>query len=312
MKKIIVFGGSGFIGKNLINYFSKRGFRILATYTNAKPKINFKNTKWIKLNLIKKQNLKSICQNASYAFICSAITSGAKNIVSRPEIFVSDNAIINSNIISEIYKYKIKQIFFFSCSVMYPHSNKPKKEHEFNLEKCYPKYYGGAAMKIFTENLCKFYSSISTSKFTVLRHTNTYGPFDKFNKKEGHFFCSTISKVLKAKDKIVMWGSGKEKRNFIHIDDVINAINILIKRQKKNFEIVNVGVNKSESINHIVNKIIKISKRKLKVEKDLKAPNLNIDIHVNSSKLKSYGWSPKISIDQGIKKTIDWYKKNYY
>ena len=57
MKKIVVFGGSGFIGKNLINYFSKRGFRILATYANAKPKINFKNTKWIKLNLIKKQKL---------------------------------------------------------------------------------------------------------------------------------------------------------------------------------------------------------------------------------------------------------------
>tara|TARA_X000000950_G_scaffold284241_1_gene386930 strand:- start:165 stop:1103 length:939 start_codon:yes stop_codon:yes gene_type:complete len=310
MKKILIFGGSGFIGQNLINEFSKN-HKIIATYYKNKPKFKFKNTKWVKLNLINKKSLKKVLGNYDYVFICSAITSGAKNIVSKPEIFVSDNSIINTNIISQIYGLKIKHIFFFSCSVMYQNSNIPKKEYQFNLDKCEKKYFGGAAMKIYTENLCKFFSSISKAKFTVLRHTNTYGPFDKFNKKEGHFFCSSISKVAKSKKYVEVWGKGLEKRNFIYIDDLIDAIKILIRKQKIKYEILNIGSNKSFSINYVVNKIINIHNKKLFVKHNLEAPNIKVNISVDSSKIKSkYKWYPKTSLEKGIRKTLQWYNKN--
>lgn len=311
MKKIIILGGSGFIGLNLVDHFSKK-YLIIATYKNKKPSQKFKNTRWIKADLTKKINLKNFCKNAECVFICSAITSGAKNIVSKPEMFVSNNAIINTNIISGIYNIGIKHIFFFSCTVMYSNSNKAKGESDFNLETCEKKYYGGAVMKIYTENLCNFFSRISKTKFTVIRHSNTYGPYDKFNKSEGHFFCSAISKITNAKNEVKVWGPGKEKRNFIHIDDVINAIKILKKKQKNSYEIVNVADNKSYSIREIVKKMINCSKKNLKIVHDLSKPSINVDLLISSQKMKKkYKWKPQISIENGIRKTFDWYKKNY-
>jgi len=312
-KKILILGASGFIGRNLAISLSKnKNNHVTGTY--FKKKIYLKNVKMIKANLtIKKEVDKVICNN-DIVIQSAATTSGAKDIISKPYIHVNDNAIINSMVTRSCYDFKIKHVIFFSCSVMYnPYSRRLQKETDFDPKKIYEGYFGAAHMKIFVENMCEFYSRLGRNKYTIIRHSNVYGPYDKFSLEKSHVLAGTINKVLSSNGKISIWGDGKEKRDLIFISDLVNFVKLVIKKQKKNYGLYNVGSEKLISINNLANKIIKISKKKIRKINDLSKKNLKTYICLDCSKARwEFNWKPNINLDIGIKKTINWYLKQKF
>jgi nucleoside-diphosphate-sugar epimerase len=195
---------------------------------------------------------------------------------------------------------------------MYKNSKKTLSENQVEEDKIYPNYYGVANTKLYVEKICKFYSSISKTKFSILRHSNIYGPYDKFNLEKGHFLSSSIFKVLKQKsDKVYIFGSGKEKRDFLHVNDLMNIINLLISKQKNSYEIFNCSYGKSFRVIDILKKIINLSNSKKIIHKLDGKKSLKVDIMINSNKAKRLlNWYPKITIENGLKMTIDWFIKN--
>jgi GDP-L-fucose synthase len=312
MKKIIILGSTGFIGRNLTNYFSKqKKIKVYAVYNKRRPWKNSK-VKFLKADLTDPFQVNKVLKNKDIVIQAAATTTGAKDIVSKPYIHVTDNAVINSYVLRSTFHNNNKFVIFFSCSVMYQHSKKPIREIDLNLNKDpYPKYFGAAWMKIFVEKSCEFYSRFKKAKYLVIRHTNIYGPHDKFDLEKSHVFGATITKVLNAKDKLEVWGDGKESRDFLFIDDLISFVQIALNKQKNFFELVNVSSGKSITIRSLVNKIIKISGKKIFVDYNLKKPTIKTDISLSSKKaFKIFKWKPTTSIDKGIKKTIDWYQRN--
>ena len=117
---------------------------------------------------------------------------------------------------------------------------------------------------------------------------------------------------MTAKKEIVVWGKGTEKRDLLHIDDLVSFIKLAIKKQKNKFELLNCGAGYSISINNLVKKIIKISQKKLKIKYDLSKPTIPTYLSVNCDMAKKkFGWKPKIKLDDGIKRTITWWKDNF-
>ena len=161
--------------------------------------------------------------------------------------------------------------------------------------------------------MCKFFSKISDIKFTVIRHSNIYGPFDKFDKKKGHFIGSSIYRVFNEKTKkINIFGMGNEMRDYLYINDLLSFIDLAIKKQKENFQIFNCTYGKSFKIKEILDKILKISGSNKKIGNIYSKKNINVNILVNSNKAKNIlRWKPKTTIHEGIKLTIDWFKKKY-
>ena len=312
-KKILICGGTGFIGKNLLLYFSKqKNFKVFATY-NIQERIKIENVTWIKVDLTNQNEVDNIIKNKEIVIQAAATTSGAKDIVNTPEIHVSDNAIMNSIIIRSCYKFKIKHFIFFSCTVMYPHSKKYLNEKSIeNNNKISEKYFGIGYTKLYIEKVCEFFSKISNTKFTCIRHSNIYGPHDKFDLNKGHFFASNLFKILVNQNKqISIWGKGSEMRDLLYISDLINFVDKVLKNQKKKFGLYNCTYGKSYKIIDIIKKMIAISGQKIKITKDLSKPTIPINILVNSSKAKKeLMWKPKVSLEEGIKKTIKWFLKN--
>ena len=196
---------------------------------------------------------------------------------------------------------------------MYKSSKRPIKENNFNpLKDIEPKYFGVATTKVYNENMCDFYSRIGKTKFTAIRHSNIYGPYDKYDLERSHVFGATVTKVMTAKKEIVVWGRGTEKRDLLHVDDLVSFIKLSIKKQKNKFELLNCGAGYSISINNLVKKIIKISGKKLKIKYDLSKPTIPTYLSVNCDMArKKFGWKPKVNLDNGIKKTVDWWKDNF-
>ena len=232
--KILILGASGFIGKNIALSLSKNNkFSVTGTY--FKNKVFIKNVKIVKSNLTVKKDVDKVIKGNDIVIQAAATTSGAKDIIQKPYIHVNDNAIINSMVTRSCYDYQIKHVVFFSCSIMYnPYSKKLQTEKDVDTKKIYDGYYGAAHMKIFVENMCNFYSNLGRNKYTVIRHSNVYGPHDKFSLEKSHVLAGTINKVFSSKKEVTIWGDGKEKRDLIYISDLVDFVNIAIRKQKKN------------------------------------------------------------------------------
>lgn len=161
--------------------------------------------------------------------------------------------------------------------------------------------------------MCKFFSRQGRTKHSVLRQSNIYGPHDKFDLERSHVFGATLTKVMKAKDgdSIKVWGTGEEKRDLLYISDLVKLIEEVIDKQDSTFELFNVGFGAMISVGELVEKVIKFSGKRLKIEYDQSKPTIKINLALDSTKARNFfDWSPKISLEEGIKKTIRWYKKN--
>ncbi len=308
---IIVCGGNGFIGTNIIKELvKKKNFNVFATY-NKKHKI-IKNVKWIKANLLNEKKVNEILKNKDIVIQAAAITTGSKDVIKRPFIHVTDNIIMNTLLLRSAYENYVKHFIFFSCTVMYNSSNSYHSEKSKNIINEKSNYFGVGNMKMYIEKQCLFYSKLKRTKFSILRHSNIYGPNDKFNENTSHVLPNFINKSLNNKKNFLIWGNGKSIRDFLFIEDLTNCIKVLIKKQKSKFEIFNVGSKEPISITELAKTILMISKKEKTIKYIKNNYTIDTKIKINTKKIMSLGWKPNYSLKEGIEKTINWYKKNIY
>lgn len=321
MNNILICGATGFIGRNLVNHFSKLpNFNIRATFFNTFPPgdlIGLPNVSWVCADLRNPTSVKRVIQDQDIVLQFAATTSGAKDILTQPFIHVTDNAVMNSLILRECYEQNVKHFIFPSCTVMYQPSDKALKETDFDGGQELSKtYFGVGNTKVYIEKMCEFYSRLGRTKHTVIRHSNVYGPYDKYDLEHSHMFGATITKVLKSTDgKINVWGDGKEGRDLIYIDDLINFIERAIFYEyinPKPYNLVNVGLGKAIPVREIVEKVIKYSGKDLEIVYDTSKPTIPTTLFLDCTKAAmEYQWSATTSIDVGIQKTIEWYNHYY-
>jgi nucleoside-diphosphate-sugar epimerase len=311
-KNILICGATGFIGRNILENFSRLNkYNLFAIYNFRKP-FKIKSVKWIKYDLRSPIKINKILKNIDIVIQAAATTTGSKDVINQPFIHVTDNAVMNAYLFRSCFVNKVKHVIFFSCTTMYKSSLRPLKENNFNpLKDINPKYFGVATTKVYNEKMCEFYSGLGNTKFTAIRHSNIYGPHDKYDLEKSHVFGATITKVMQANKEIVVWGEGNEKRDLLYVDDLVNFIKLIIEKQKNKFELLNCGAGYSISIKNLVKKIIKISKKNINIKYDLTKPNIPTYLSVDCSRAKKIlGWKPKISLDRGIKKTLYWWRNN--
>lgn len=318
--KILVLGGTGFIGRNMVECFAaNNGHEVHAT-VYKRPTYPCNGVVWHQIvtddylnnreiDLCDKDVVKEIINKIKPDIIiqCAATTSGSKDIVNNPAIHVTDNVVMNAYIFREAVKQKVKHVIFFSCTTMFS-NGVVTEDSPIDI---HPKYFGVAHTKLYNEKMCEFYSGIGDTKFTVIRHSNIYGPYDKYDAERSHFFGATVSKVEQAKDRVTVWGDGQEARDLLYVDDLCNFVEIAILNQKEKFELFNCGLGKAFPIHGVVQKIITASGKDISIVYDLSKPTIKTSLCLDCSKAKELlGWEPKISIEDGIGLTIDWYRKN--
>jgi GDP-L-fucose synthase len=311
MKKILICGATGFVGKNItLGLSGNKNYEIHAVRFKRPAYKTAKNVKWHKADLRNPNSVDKLIKGMDIVIQAAATTSGSKDIVSKPFIHVTDNAVINSYMFRSSFTHKIKHFIFPSCTVMYPSSKKATKENDYNGN-IIDKYKGAGETKVYLEKIAKFYSMLSDTKFTIIRHSNIYGPHDKYDLDKSHVFGATITKVMRAKDTLEVWGTGKEIRDFLYADDLVDFIKKSIQKQKTQYEIFNCGSGQPVTVSELCEKIIKISKKDIKIKFNKAKPSIPFDMFLNCSKAKKdIGWVSKTKIDDGITKTLSWWKKN--
>jgi len=311
-KKVLICGATGFVGRNLAERFAARGDCEVHAVRFNRPEYRLEGAVWHQADLRDPAAVEKLVAGMDVIIQAAATTSGAKDIVSRPYIHVTDNAVMNSYLFRSAFEAKVKHVIFFSCTVMYPTSDKALKESDFDANTpLHPRYFGVGNTKIYIEKMCEFFATISETKFTAIRHSNIYGAHDKFDLERSHVFGATVTKVMTATDKISVWGTGEEERDLLHADDLCDFVEAAIEKQPAKYRLYNCGLGKAVSIKNLVGKIVGASGKKLAIEHDLSQPTIKTSLFLDCGLAKSeLGWEPKVGLDDGIARTIDWWREH--
>ncbi|MBY0282010.1 MAG: NAD-dependent epimerase/dehydratase family protein [Alphaproteobacteria bacterium] len=312
-KRLLICGATGFIGRNLVEHFTKQPeYEVIGVY-HKRSSFEHPNLSWVEADLTNVKDVDRVIDGVDIVVQAAAVTSGSKDIVTRPYIHVTDNAVMNSLLLRSAFEKAVKHFVFFSCTVMYPSSAQALKETDFDANAAlYERYFGVGWTKVYTEKMCEFFSKISPMKTTVIRHSNIYGPHDKFDLERSHVFGATVTKVMtETSDTLNVWGTGEEERDLLYVNDLTRFVQLALEKQASSFGLYNCGIGKAITIKDLVQKIIDYSGKNLKIKHDLSKPTIKTSLFLNCEKAsQELDWAPQIGLDEGIKKTLQWWKEN--
>ena len=223
---------------------------------------------------------------------------------------------MQTNIIHACYLNRVKSLIFLGSSCVYPRNSKqPIKEKYLlkgELEKTNEPY---AVAKIAGIKMCESYNFQYKTNYKCLMPCNLYGPNDNYDLKTSHFFPALIAKAIDAKQNekknIILWGSGKPKRELMYVDDLADACIYFMKKKIKE-SLINVGVGHDMSILSYAKFILKKMKLNCKIVLDRSKSDGTPRKIIDSSVARKYGWTPNIDLNEGFDLTLKNYLIKYY
>ena len=232
-----------------------------------------------------------------------------------PGEFIYENIQIQNNIIEGARIYKTKKLIFIGSSCIYPKNCKqPIKEGYLLTGRLEETNQWYATAKIAGLKMVEAYRKQYNLNFVSVMPCNMYGPKDNYDEKNSHVIAALIRKFCIAKktnQKVVkVWGTGKPLREFLHVDDFSKAVLKIINKYSDS-EPINIGTGKEISIINLAKKISKLSGFTGKIMLDRRYPDGTLRKVLNIKKIKKLGWRPIISLDKGIKNSINDYNKEY-
>ncbi len=303
--KIFLAGHNGLIGSSILSKLKKSGYKNIITVNRKQLDLRDQNKVF---NFIKSKKPKA-------TIIAAAKVGGIySNNLYKAE-YIYDNMSIQNNLIHGSYKNNVKELIFLGSSCIYPKNcSQPIKEKYLltgSLEETNEPY---AIAKIAGVKLCQSYNFQYGTNYKCLMPANSYGPGDNYDFYGSHFFAANIKKIYNAvksnKKKIVVWGTGKAKRELIFNEDVADACVYFLNKKTKEY-IINIGTGRDRTIKQYVEFIMKKFKKKLIIKFDKSKPDGVPRKLLDISVAKKYGWSAKTSLSEGFDSTlIDFEKKN--
>jgi len=310
---VLVTGGAGFIGVNLINKLLSEGAKVRATLHHRDPVIKDDRVEYIKGDLRLEEECEKAVNGIDYVFMCAANTSGAKVMATTPLVHLTPNMLMNIQMLQASYRAGVKKFLFISTNTVYPLTDFAVKESDVTNE-FYESYHIVAWMKRFTEIVCDMYSNRikKPMKTVVVRPGNLYGPYDKFDWEKSKAIPAIMRRAIERHDPFEVWGDGMDLKDFLYIDDCIDGLMLAMEKLDE-FEPINIASGIPVTIRDVLSEILKSTNYEdANVQYDSSKPTMipkrMIDISLAKEKL---GFEPKVKLEDGIQRTVDWYKEFY-
>jgi len=302
--KIYIAGHKGLVGSAIVRALNAQGFNNLIVRTRAE--LDLKDQSAVNEFFAEEQ--------PAYVFLAAAKVGGILANSSYPADFIYENLVIETNIIHAAYKNKVKKLLFLGSTCVYPKlASQPIKEESLltgALEETNEWY---AIAKIAGIKLCQAYSKQYGCNYISAMPTNLYGPGDNFDLETSHVLPALIRKFHEAKinddASVEIWGSGKPRREFLHVDDCANACIHLMQCKEEN-EIINIGVGQDISISELALLVKRVVGYKGAIRYNTTKPDGTPRKVTCNDKIKSTGWVPQVTLETGIEETYRWYLEN--
>jgi len=313
--RILITGGSGLVGQNLVARLHKDGYKSLVVNLHTRNvREKLKGVHYSSHDLQNYEECLKATKNVDVVYHCAASTSNAVDTVVDPLAHVTPNVAMNNFLIDASWRNSIKHYIFLSSNTVYPpKGDVPVVETDFLFDEPYPVYFPVGWMKRYAEIQCELYGKYLPVKMkcTVVRPANLFGPHDKYDFNKCHVTPATIRKVADEMNPIPVWGDGSELRDLLYIEDFVEALQIIMEKETEMFEVYNVGSNKVYSVLEVLEKMKVIAKFDAPTEFISGKPSMIPTRKIDSNKIKEkLGWEATTSIEDGLTSAYNWYKKH--
>jgi GDP-L-fucose synthase len=303
-EKIFVAGYRGLVGSALIRQLEREGFHNLPKRDRSQ------------LDLADKQAVHGFFaqEKPAIVIVAAAKVGGIKANNDFPVEFLLDNLRIQNNVIHAAHEAGVRKLLFLGSSCIYPKfAPQPIPETALLTGSLEPTNEAYAIAKIAGIKLCQAFSREYGANFISAMPTNLYGPNDNFDLNTSHVLAALLRKAHEAKmgkvRELIVWGSGKPRREFLHVDDLASACFFLLERYDSP-EIINIGCGEDVSVRELAELICDVVGFEGELAWDTTKPDGTPRKLLDITKLGNLGWQPTISLREGIAQTYDWFLKN--
>jgi len=310
-KKVVVTGGSGFLGSNYLEALVKRG-AIVKTHTHKRSIQTMQDSVEVieSCDLTVLDDVIKLTEGADYVIHCGGNIAHPSTVPTDIQISIQ-NINVLGNVLDACNKNGVKKFLDLNSSTGYPDRRYPITEDEFWDEEPFRAYYGYGWMRRYREKLMEHVSRFSSLNIMLTRGTAIFGPYDNFDTKTCHVVPALINRVLTNENPFLVWGSPDVVRDFLYVEDVINAT-LLVLEKGVPMRPYNIGSGEPITIGQILQSILKVTGKNPEIVWDNSKPTTIPFRLVSTERLKNeIGFTPEFTFDEGIEKTVNWYKENY-
>jgi len=302
-KRIFVAGHRGLVGSALVRRLQSENCEII---TAGKSELDLRRQDAVEW-FINNNQLDAV-------IVAAAKVGGILANSTYPVDFLYDNLMIEANLISAAYLAGVSKLLFLGSSCIYPRlATQPMREEVLLTGPLEPNNEWYAMAKIAGIKLCQAYRLQYGANFISAMPTNLYGPYDNFDLASSHVLPALLRKIHQAKeerqDEVVVWGTGKPRREFLHVDDVADAL-VFLLRNYDGLEHINVGTGEDVSIEELALIIAQVVGFKGQVKYDTSKPDGTPRKLLDVSRMSGLGWKAQIALPDGIEQTYRWFLDN--
>lgn len=314
-KKVLVTGGTGFIGSFLVERLLKYGSKVRVANKSERPTnlLNcLKKIDYVRTDLSKMENCIKAVHDMDVVFNLASKVAGIAYNAPHPADMFETNTLLN---LMMLEASRIENIARYQCTssiCVYPrHCTVPTPEAEGFKDDPELTNLGYGWAKRVAELQARFYAEEYGIKIAIIRPTNAYGPRDNFNPDTSHVIPALIRKVYESNDIINVWGSGNQTRSFIYVEDLARAM-MEVTEKYAVADPLNIGTEEEVSIKDLIHTIIQICGKDLAVNFDSTKPEGQPRKFADISKAKEkINWRAEFTLEKGLKETVKWYTQLY-
>ena len=306
-KKVLVAGGSGLIGKQLLKLLLKENAEVYVADKRNFDKSFSEKVTFNEVDLTHYDNCISVCSDMDYVFNLLCIKGSPKAVKEMPVNYFDAMLLFNTNLLRAAHKCKVKKYLYTSSVGVY---NPSEILYEDDVWKTFPSEndrFAGWVKRMGELQTQAYKIQYGWNDISIVRPTNTYGPYDDFDSDKATVVASLIKKICSSEDSVSIWGDGSSIRDFMYSEDVARGMMLVMEKSPGPNTPVNLGSGIGCSIRELVNVIMKVLKKDIEIVWDTEMPaGDNIRV-LDISRAKSLGFEQTISLEEGITKTVDWY-----
>jgi GDP-L-fucose synthase len=313
-KKVLIAGGSGFLGTNLALRLAGSGAQLRLTAHLRPLQANIPGAEIVQADLRRPEDCARAVEGMDAVFICSAQTSGAAAIRATPLIHITPNVLINTLLLEAAHQARVGKVCFLSSGAAYPGTgDRPVTEAEMFDGDPEEVYFPAGWMKRYAEILCRTYAEkISNPMPTVVvRPSNVYGPYDKFDFAVSHVTAALLRRVVERQSPLEVWGTGDDIRDLIYVDDFVDGVMAAVATDLP-FLAVNICAGRGYAVRQVLEMLLEVDGfDDARVTFDRSRPStVPARLMDNSLARTLLGFEAKIPLDEGLRRTLAWYRAN--
>ena len=307
-KKVLVTGGSGFVGSHIVEELLRSGAKVRVPIHNRSMPVFDERIDLFRADLLKENECLEAVKGVDYVFHAAGAVGSAAVKVDKAMVTITSNLVLTAFMLQAAWAEGVKRFLLFGSSTGYPVADYPIKEEEMWNAPPFQGYFGYGWMRRYLERLGEFVHSQSEMKIALVRPTAVYGRRDNFDPESSHVIPALIRRAVAKENPFEVWGSGDVVRDFLHVSDLARGCLLMLEKYAE-CDPVNIGYGQGATIKEVADLILEATgHNNAKLLFNTSKPTAIPIRLVDTTKAREVlGFEPTITIKDGIEDTVDWY-----